>query len=79
MLVDENGRCVLSDFGWCGIQSECGQPEPREQLMGLGLHVWKLTSPFLDPIRWGVPGMLRGSDQLVNAVDVYTFAICCVQ
>ena len=49
MLVDGDARCVLSDFSQCEIKSEahqlCGQSEPREQLMGLGLHVWKLTSP----------------------------------
>ncbi|KAH0826098.1 hypothetical protein J3R83DRAFT_5844 [Lanmaoa asiatica] len=84
VLVDENGRCVLSDFGQYEIQSEahqsCGQPESREWLMGLGLHVWKLTSPFfLDPIRWRAPEMLMGDDRPTNAADVYAFAMCCVE
>jgi hypothetical protein len=63
---------VSSSFDQCKIQSEvhqsCGQP--REQLMCLCLRLWKLLSPFSDPIRWRAPEMLIDSDQAMNAVDV---------
>ncbi|KAF8547149.1 hypothetical protein OG21DRAFT_959723 [Imleria badia] len=64
VLVDENGRCVLTDFGQCEIKSEahqsCGRPESR-------------------PIRWKAPEMLMGNDRPTKAADVYAFAMCCVE
>lgn len=84
MLVDENGHCVLSDFGEREIKSEahqsCGQPETREWLMGLGCVCTGLMLPFiLDPIRWRAPEMLMGNDRPTYAADVYAFAMCCVE
>ncbi|KAF9218645.1 hypothetical protein BS17DRAFT_720020, partial [Gyrodon lividus] len=65
VLVDENGQCVISDFGQSEMKSEAyrlsGQPVPRGTL------------------RWKAPELLLGDNELTNAVDVYAFAICCVE
>lgn len=87
MLVDENGRCVLSDLGQCEIKSEahqsCKQPEPREWFDGTRstcVEAQALTSHFfLDRIRWRAPEMLMGDGRPTNVADVYAFAMCCVE
>ncbi|KAH7920215.1 hypothetical protein BV22DRAFT_1098519 [Leucogyrophana mollusca] len=65
VLVDETGRCVLSDFGQSEMKSEAyrlsGTPLPRGTL------------------RWQAPELLEGDNRLTAAVDVYAFAICCVE
>ncbi|KIJ58311.1 hypothetical protein HYDPIDRAFT_90991 [Hydnomerulius pinastri MD-312] len=65
VLVDDTGRCIISDFGQSEMKSEAyrlsGQPAPRGTL------------------RWQAPELLLGDNQLTAAVDVYAFAICCVE
>ncbi|KIJ12984.1 hypothetical protein PAXINDRAFT_100924 [Paxillus involutus ATCC 200175] len=65
VLVDETGRCLISDFGQSEMKSEAyrltGQPTPRGTL------------------RWQAPELLLGDNRLTNAVDTYAFAICCVE
>ncbi|KAH7882518.1 hypothetical protein F5I97DRAFT_1982693, partial [Phlebopus sp. FC_14] len=65
VLVDEEGHCVISDYGQWEMKSEVyklsGQPLPRGRL------------------QWRAPELLRGENRLTTAVDVYAFAVCCVE
>ncbi|KAH7911476.1 hypothetical protein BJ138DRAFT_1135374 [Hygrophoropsis aurantiaca] len=65
VLVDEIGRCIVSDFGQSEIKSEVyrisQKPLPRGTL------------------RWQAPELLMGDGKLTAAVDVYAFSICCVE
>ncbi|EGN91777.1 hypothetical protein SERLA73DRAFT_100155 [Serpula lacrymans var. lacrymans S7.3] len=65
VLVDESGRCVISDFGQSEMKSEAyrlsGTPLPHGTL------------------RWQAPELLEGENRLTTGVDVYAFAICCVE
>ncbi|KAF9233130.1 hypothetical protein BU15DRAFT_80438 [Melanogaster broomeanus] len=65
VLVDDTGRCLISDFGHSEMKAEAyrlnEQPFPRGTL------------------RWQAPELLLGDNRLTNAVDIYAFAICCVE
>ncbi|KAG1897189.1 uncharacterized protein F5891DRAFT_1243087 [Suillus fuscotomentosus] len=65
VLVDDNGRCVISDFG----QSEMKWEASR----GGGKPITNGT------LRWQAPELLNGPMRLSTATDVYAFSICCIE
>lgn len=65
ILVDNNLRCVISDFGQSEMKSEAFS-----------------TSGVLPPhgtLRWQAPELMRGSSHLTPEMDVYSYAISCVE
>lgn len=65
VLVDDNGRCVISDFGQNEMRREASK---------------KTVKPITNgTLRWKAPELLDGSKQLSRATDVYAFSICCVE
>ncbi|KAG2099294.1 uncharacterized protein F5147DRAFT_747297 [Suillus discolor] len=70
VLVDENGRCVISDFG----QSEMKWEASRKPIMSA------FTSLHVDgTLRWQAPELINGPMKLSRATDVYAFSICCIE
>ncbi|TFK45230.1 hypothetical protein OE88DRAFT_1640190 [Heliocybe sulcata] len=65
VLVYDDGRCVISDFGQSEMKSEVarlsGSPPPHGTL------------------RWQAPELMAGENQLTQEMDVYSFAICCIE
>ncbi|KAJ8583452.1 kinase-like protein [Rhizopogon salebrosus TDB-379] len=65
VLVSNNGRCVVSDFG----QSEMKWGVSRRS-----------RKPITNgTLRWQAPELPNGATQLTPAMDVYTFSICYVE
>ncbi|KAI8992697.1 hypothetical protein BD414DRAFT_481927 [Trametes punicea] len=65
VLVDDRGHCVISDFGQSEMKSEA------YRLSGLPLPHGTL--------RWQAPELMSGQSGLTQEVDVYAFAITCVE
>ncbi|KAH9886504.1 hypothetical protein C8Q73DRAFT_658100 [Cubamyces lactineus] len=65
VLVDDRGHCVLSDFGQSEMRSEA------YRLSGVELPHGTL--------RWQAPELMSGASDLTRQVDVYAFAITCVE
>ncbi|CAL1697553.1 unnamed protein product [Somion occarium] len=65
ILVDDRGHCVISDFGQSELKSE----------------VYRLSGTPLPhgTLRWQSPELMAGQSKLTQQVDVYAFAICCVE
>ncbi|KAJ7079089.1 hypothetical protein B0H15DRAFT_520827 [Mycena belliarum] len=65
ILVDDRIRCLVSDFGQSEMKSE----------------VFRIsgTSPPHGTLRWQAPELMCGQCQLTTAMDVYSFAMCCVE
>ena len=65
MLVDDRGHCVISDFGQSEIKSE----------------VYRLsgTPTPHGTLRWQAPELMAGQSELTQQIDVYAFAICCIE
>ncbi|EJD07112.1 kinase-like protein [Fomitiporia mediterranea MF3/22] len=66
VLIDDDGRCVLSDFGQSEMKSE----------------VYRLSStPPRGALRWRAPEIIDESfpDKVTRQVDVYAYAIVCVE
>ena len=82
VLVDDKIRCVISDFGQSEMKSEAfrisGTPPPRESfpLISLGISL----NGYVDgTLRWQAPELLLGQSRLTAEMDVYAFAICCIE
>ncbi|KXN85940.1 Dual specificity protein kinase splB [Leucoagaricus sp. SymC.cos] len=65
VLVDDNLRCVISDFGQSEMKSEAFS------LSG--------ASPPHGTLRWQAPELMRGTSHLTKEMDVYSYGICCVE
>ncbi|KAI0270447.1 hypothetical protein BC834DRAFT_922465 [Gloeopeniophorella convolvens] len=68
VLVDDDARCVISDFGQSELKSEVYRisraPVPRT---------------FYGTLRWQAPELMQGANVLTPEMDVYAFAISCVE
>ncbi|KAH9848357.1 hypothetical protein C2E23DRAFT_889200 [Lenzites betulinus] len=65
VLVDDDGSCIISDFGQSEMKSEAYRQS--------GMHNPRGT------LRWQAPEVLLGQDQLTRPIDVYAFAITCTE
>ncbi|KAK7677870.1 hypothetical protein QCA50_019182 [Cerrena zonata] len=65
ILVDDSGHCVITDFGQSELRSE----------------VYRLSGTPLPhgTLRWQAPELMWGQSQLTQQVDVYAFAMVCVE
>ncbi|KAF9780733.1 hypothetical protein BJ322DRAFT_278471 [Thelephora terrestris] len=66
VLVDDEVRCVISDFGQSEMKSE----------------VWRVSgkAPPHGTLRWQAPELMAGSkSKFLASMDIYAFAICCVE
>ncbi|EJD55610.1 hypothetical protein AURDEDRAFT_109872 [Auricularia subglabra TFB-10046 SS5] len=65
VLVDDQFRCVIADFGQSDVKSE----------------VLRLTgkAPPHGTLRWLPPELMDGEGMRTVEADVYAFAICCVE
>ncbi|KAI0632558.1 hypothetical protein C8Q77DRAFT_1058832 [Trametes polyzona] len=65
VLVDDRAHCVISDFGQSEMKSEA------YRISGMPLPHGTL--------RWQSPELMMGQSELTQQVDVYAFAITCVE
>ncbi|KAG1737996.1 hypothetical protein EDB19DRAFT_1715645 [Suillus lakei] len=65
VLVDDNGRCVISDFGQSEMKWEASRRSGEPVTNGT--------------LRWQAPELLDGATKLTTATDVYAFSICCIE
>ncbi|OAX33071.1 hypothetical protein K503DRAFT_869785 [Rhizopogon vinicolor AM-OR11-026] len=65
VLVDDNGRCVISDFGQSEMKWEVSRRSGKSITNGT--------------LRWQAPELLNGATKLTPAADVYAFSICCIE
>ncbi|KAI9457475.1 hypothetical protein BJY52DRAFT_1223837 [Lactarius psammicola] len=65
ILVDDDARCVISDFGQSEMKSEVYRISRAPQPHGT--------------LRWQAPELMQGAQVLTPEMDVYAFAICCVE
>ncbi|THG99343.1 hypothetical protein EW026_g2979 [Hermanssonia centrifuga] len=65
VLVDDQGHCIISDFGQSEMKSEAyrlsGTPLPHGTL------------------RWQAPELMTGQGELTQQIDIYAFAVSCVE
>ncbi|KAF7799186.1 hypothetical protein EIP86_010417 [Pleurotus ostreatoroseus] len=65
ILIDDDGHCIISDFGQSLMKSEAarisGADTPRGTLL------------------WQAPELMSGSGSLTQATDVYAFAMSCIE
>ncbi|TFK66401.1 hypothetical protein BDN72DRAFT_961779 [Pluteus cervinus] len=67
VLVDDRIHCVISDFGQSEMKNEAARLSGKSLSHGT--------------LRWQAPELLMeyGHQQLTTEMDVYSFAICCVE
>lgn len=66
VLVDDEVSCVISDFGQSEMKTE----------------VWRVSgkAPPHGTLRWQAPELMAGgNDKFLAPMDVYAFAMCCVE
>ncbi|KAL6299815.1 hypothetical protein BKA93DRAFT_569950 [Sparassis latifolia] len=65
ILVNDRGHCVISDFGQSEMKSE----------------VYRISGTPLPhgTLRWQAPELMAGQSNMTQQMDVYAFAICCVE
>ncbi|KAF9450745.1 hypothetical protein P691DRAFT_664706 [Macrolepiota fuliginosa MF-IS2] len=66
ILVNENYTCLISDFGQSEIRAEA------YRMSGISANVG-------GTLRWQAPEVMQGQSDLTPAVDVYAYAISCVE
>ncbi|KAJ7276508.1 hypothetical protein B0H12DRAFT_1227628 [Mycena haematopus] len=64
VLVDDRIHCLVSDFGQSEMKSEA------YRISGAAPR---------GTLRWQAPELMLGSSQLTAEMDVYSYAICCVE
>ena len=82
ILVDDDTRCVISDFGQSEMKSEVYRishtPVPRKSDKCSIIFLY--NPPTLDgTLRWQAPELMQGAQALTPEMDVYAFGICCVE
>ncbi|KAF7353961.1 Protein kinase domain-containing protein [Mycena venus] len=65
VLVDDRIHCLVSDFGQSEMKAEA------YRISG--------AAPPHGTLRWQPPELMLGSSELTPAMDVYSYAICCVE
>ncbi|KAJ7202554.1 kinase-like domain-containing protein, partial [Mycena pura] len=65
VLVDDRIHCQVCDFGQNEMKSEA--------------HRINGTAPAYGTLRWQAPELIRGSNELTPEMDVYAYAICCIE
>jgi hypothetical protein len=65
VLVDDNGRFIISDFGQSEMKWEVSRRRGKPITDGM--------------LRWQAPELLDGGKKLSTATDVYAFSICCIE
>ncbi|KAJ6577758.1 hypothetical protein B0H19DRAFT_568412 [Mycena capillaripes] len=65
VLVDDRIHCLVSDFGQSEMKSEAYRISGTAQPHGT--------------LRWQAPELMLGSSELTPEMDVYSYAICCVE
>ncbi|KAF7315430.1 Protein kinase domain-containing protein [Mycena indigotica] len=69
ILVDDHIHCLVADFGQSEMKSEVfrisGTSPP--------------TRKYYGTLRWQAPELMLGHGQMTTAMDVYSFAMCCVE
>ncbi|KAJ6521208.1 hypothetical protein DFH09DRAFT_223755 [Mycena vulgaris] len=65
VLVDDRIHCLVSDFGQSEMKSEA------YRISGAALPHGTL--------RWQAPELMLGSSELTPEMDVYSYAICCIE
>jgi abelson tyrosine-protein kinase 1 len=86
-LVDDNLRCVISDFGQSEMKSEVYRisrtPAPRMYLhFGTAVPFdFESWTPLDGTLRWQAPELMSGSSpfSLTPQMDVYSYAILCIE
>ncbi|KAF8264995.1 kinase-like domain-containing protein [Lactarius quietus] len=63
ILVGDDTRCIISDFGQSEMKSEVNRMARASQPRGM--------------LRWQAPELMQGAQVLTEEMDVYAFAICC--
>ncbi|KAJ7249923.1 hypothetical protein C8J57DRAFT_685725 [Mycena rebaudengoi] len=64
VLVDDRIHCLVSDFGQTEMKSEA------YRVSGNAPH---------GTLRWQAPELMLGSSKLTPEMDVYSYAICCIE
>ncbi|KIJ32278.1 hypothetical protein M422DRAFT_184717 [Sphaerobolus stellatus SS14] len=64
ILIDDELRCVISDFGQSQLRGEISKLNPL---------------PICGMLRWQAPEIINGEGTLTPQVDVYAFAIVCME
>ncbi|OCH89375.1 hypothetical protein OBBRIDRAFT_668393 [Obba rivulosa] len=65
VLIDDRGHCIISDFGQSEMRSEAYRISGTDLPHGT--------------LRWQAPELMSGQSELTHEVDVYAFAICCIE
>lgn len=87
MLIDDNLRCVISDFGQSEMKSKAysisGKQPPRLcctpfelDLFLMKIHQFSLLDGTL---RWQAPELMAGLEQHTTEMDIYAYAMTCVE
>ena len=84
MLVDDEFRCVITDFGQSEMKSEAfrlsGTPPPRMSLfLDCSFSKFNLSNYVDGALRWQAPEIMMGLSELTPEVDVYAFAMTCIE
>ncbi|KAF8334168.1 uncharacterized protein EI90DRAFT_3015196 [Cantharellus anzutake] len=69
VLIDDNFRCVITDFGQSKLKSEA------YRISGTSMPTTKVQGT----LRWLAPEAMDAAAHLTFERDVYAFAICCVE
>ncbi|KAJ3573275.1 hypothetical protein NP233_g2522 [Leucocoprinus birnbaumii] len=83
VLVDNNLRCVISDFGQSEMKSEAfsisGATPPRRPFLLAAFSPSDLLCAD-GTLRWQAPELMRGTlPHLTKEMDVYSYAVLCVE
>lgn len=82
VLIDDNGHCIISDFGQSEMKSEAyrlsGTPVTRRFIF-VCCSPTSLKSSVDGTLRWQAPELMAGESTLTQAIDVYAFAISCIE
>jgi len=87
ILVDDSLHCVITDFGQSEMKSEVVRLSGALPSRTCSPHfagAFSSDSPSLSQgpggtLRWQAPEIMRGDGTLAPEVDVYAFAILCVE
>ena len=82
ILVDDDTRCIISDFGQSEMKSEVYRIS-RTPVLRKSDRLSIITDPlhFIPDgtLRWQAPELMQGAQVLTPEMDVYAFGICCVE
>ena len=83
VLINDYGHCIISDFGQSELKSEAyrlsGTPLPRMWPQPSYPTAFSASSFTDGTLRWQAPELMAGRGKLTPEVDIYAFAITCVE